>query len=155
MRQTEKYQFNLIDPEDKFLPDPLNENTEKTEAALNSCARIAFGTYVGTGTFGKETPCTLTFDFEPKLVMVYSGSMGMLTGDSTNSGGSNTIIAARPATSASRYGSYGGGISIVYDYFTWDGNTFSWYSSSGGSQEKSGSIQLNYEGSNYYYMAIG
>ena len=36
MQQTEKYQFNLIETSDTFSPDPLNENMEKLEAALDA-----------------------------------------------------------------------------------------------------------------------
>ncbi len=33
-------------------------------------AKIAFGTYNGTGTYGSANPTSLTFDFEPKLLWV-------------------------------------------------------------------------------------
>jgi len=36
MQQTAKYQFNLIEREDVFSPDPLNENMEKVEGALEA-----------------------------------------------------------------------------------------------------------------------
>ncbi len=32
--------------------------------------QIATGSYVGTGTYGADHPCSLTFDFSPKLVVV-------------------------------------------------------------------------------------
>ena len=35
MQQTEKYKFNLIERDDAFSPDALNENTRKLEAALS------------------------------------------------------------------------------------------------------------------------
>ena len=34
--------------------------------------QIATGSYVGTGTFGADHPCSLTFDFVPKLVFVFA-----------------------------------------------------------------------------------
>ena len=34
MQQTSKYQFNLVDTTDDFSPAPLNQNAQKTEAAL-------------------------------------------------------------------------------------------------------------------------
>lgn len=34
MQQTDKYQLNLVEPSDKFLPEPLNENAQKLETAL-------------------------------------------------------------------------------------------------------------------------
>lgn len=36
MQQTEKYQFNLIEPSDTFSPDSLNENMEKVEAQFDA-----------------------------------------------------------------------------------------------------------------------
>lgn len=41
MQQTEKYQLNLIEKTDTFSPDPLNENMEKVEAALETKADFA------------------------------------------------------------------------------------------------------------------
>ncbi len=34
MQHTEKYQLNLIEKDDVFSPDPLNENVQKVEGAL-------------------------------------------------------------------------------------------------------------------------
>lgn len=34
--------------------------------------QIATGSYVGTGTFGADHPCSLTFDFVPKLVFAFA-----------------------------------------------------------------------------------
>ena len=36
MQQTEKRNLNIIEPSDPFLPDALNENTRKIEAALEA-----------------------------------------------------------------------------------------------------------------------
>lgn len=36
MQQTDKYKLNLMDRDDAFSPDPLNENMEKLEAAIVS-----------------------------------------------------------------------------------------------------------------------
>lgn len=61
MQQTEKYKFNLIEPSDPFLPDGLNENTQKIEDALTAHEntveqrltvleghKVALGSYTGT-----------------------------------------------------------------------------------------------------------
>lgn len=85
MQQTEKYQFNLIDTSDAFSPTPLNENTQAMETELarmtaqaaadkatlltalgsgGKTARIAWGSYVGSGT-------SITVDFKP-LVLIYA-----------------------------------------------------------------------------------
>ena len=75
MQYTEKYQFNLIEKEDSFLPDPLNENMEKTEAVLaaldaamgtgGSTCRVIHGSYVGTG-----EDIYITFPFKPLAVLL-------------------------------------------------------------------------------------
>lgn len=36
MQQTETYKLNLIETSDPFSPNPLNENAEKTEAAIEA-----------------------------------------------------------------------------------------------------------------------
>ena len=43
--------------------------------AISMGAKIATGSYVGTGTYGQANPCSLTFDFEPKCVIIYSYSI--------------------------------------------------------------------------------
>lgn len=98
MQQTTKYQFNLVDTTDDFSPAPLNQNAQKTEAALvameesltgqieemegslaslaanvgtaGKTARIAWGSYTGTGTYGQDTPTVFACDFKPMLVIV-------------------------------------------------------------------------------------
>ncbi len=98
MQQTSKYQFNLVDTTDDFSPAPLNQNAQKTEAALvameesltgqieemegslaslaanvgtaGKTARIAWGSYTGTGTYGQDTPTVFACDFKPMLVIV-------------------------------------------------------------------------------------
>lgn len=37
---------------------------------LTNAAKIATGSYVGTGTYGANNPCSLTFDFVPKLLIM-------------------------------------------------------------------------------------
>ena len=39
---------------------------------LTNVAKIATGSYVGTGTYGSANPCSLTFPFSPKLVLFFS-----------------------------------------------------------------------------------
>lgn len=98
MQQTSKYQFKLIEGTDDFSPAPLNQNTQKAEAALvameesltgqieemegslaslaanvgtaGKTARIAWGSYTGTGTYGQDTPTVFACDFKPMLVIV-------------------------------------------------------------------------------------
>lgn len=73
MQHTEKYQFNLIEGADDFSPQPLNQNTQRTEALLAGRARLAAGSYTGTGQYGEDHPTVLEIpDAErpPSVIMV-------------------------------------------------------------------------------------
>lgn len=41
---------------------------------LSDQVHIVTGSYVGTGTFGADHPCSLTFNFVPKFLLVYCNS---------------------------------------------------------------------------------
>ena len=162
MQQTETYKLNLIEGSDTFSPQPLNENMEAIEGILQELTagqvRVAAGTYEGTGIYGYQTPCTLTFDFEPKLVMVYEEDMGFLFGDyGSNAMVSNLILAPKGAVKARRYTytTYPSAIAI-YDCFAWSGNSFSWYSyTNAAGHTESARTQLNETGKTYHYFAVG
>ena len=48
------------------------DNAFSTLASMvNSRAKIATGSYVGTGTYGASNPCSLTFDFSPNLILLF------------------------------------------------------------------------------------
>lgn len=49
-------------------------------------AKIATGSYVGTGTYGQANPCSLTFDFPPALVMLYKKADRWMMGLVSNYG---------------------------------------------------------------------
>ena len=138
MQQTEKYKLNLIESSDPFLPDGLNANTRKVEEVLSenlgtmqgavdtldqrlaaaeknlgtggkNC-RIVWGSYVGTGTYGKNAPNQLTLDFYP--VLMFSGSVLFMRGRETASGSNGSV-----------------------NVMTWSDNGISWYSSSSASAQ--------------------
>lgn len=95
-------------------------------------ARIATGSYVGTGAKGSESPNSLTFDFEPKVVIFYSSWYVI-----------NPYVWGTDLFNASRFNS---GASNVY--VTINGNTMTWYSTDS-------TAQLNKSGIIYQYVAIG
>lgn len=127
-------------------------------AALNALAgtfiRLKAGSYTGTGTFGADNPNTLTFDFEPKMVIVFKNSY---------------VPSWSPQASESKYtGSrqeflYGGSQFQVYDQggnartmFTMNGKELSWHSEFSGTAATAGqNMQMNAEGATYHYIAIG
>ena len=151
MKQTKNYQLNLIEGDDIFSPDPLNANAEMTDAALTglnaelsariaaisaamgtggATARIAFGSYVGKGRSGANNKVTLTFEFQPILVVVMQPD------------GRHGLIAVR---GMSGMPSYFGSENIT---FIWGGSSLSYY---GGNS----SGQLDMNGNTYFYMAVG
>lgn len=154
MRQTEEYKLNLLDGEDKLSPRPLNENMEKVEAALaankataaaellravgvgNHNARIACGTYVGTGTYGSDAPNSITVDFCPALVVVMTAS-----GVSANAG----FIFVRGAHKA--YWPNAHGTSNYEADVWWDNRSVYWAAGMS-------TVQLN-AGITYCWVAIG
>ncbi|MBO3280968.1 hypothetical protein [Intestinimonas butyriciproducens] len=124
--------------------------------------RIATGSYTGTGTYGANNPCSLTFPFVPKLIMLlgnvgadgsYSPSLG------ASSGGycvhlinvdklTTTYQAGLGLANYSRFDAYGKKSS--------DGKTFSWYYNYTGSRPNDGiNYQCNISGTVYYYAIIG
>lgn len=107
-----------------------------------SGARIVEGSYKGTGTYGKENPNTLTFDFCPKLV-VFSGVAIWMNGDFTNicMGSMTDLITESLKSSITDNG---------------DGTyTLSWYTTYSSNETTASRFQLNLSSSTYRYVAIG
>ncbi|MBD5099069.1 MAG: hypothetical protein HDT35_05910 [Clostridiales bacterium] len=89
MQQTETYKLNLIESSDTFSPDPLNENMEKAEEALDGLNqrvtvlethKIVTGFHEGTG--------FVDLGFTPVVVFgIGSNSIGFATRGRGSSGG--------------------------------------------------------------------
>ena len=105
--------------------------------------RIETGSYVGTGTSGKSNPCSLTFDFTPKIVLMHR------TGTYAYSEYTHCMVFVWDITNAFYIGNNADNRNRV----TYSGNTISWYNDAGsfGSAGK----QLNEIGVTYWYTAIG
>lgn len=105
--------------------------------------QIETGSYVGTGTYGADNPNTLTFPFEPKMVIIqrYYG-----TGDSVvNTHAIETVILGTGRVYVRYVSSPGNAApSINVTEFS---KTVSWYSNSVNAQMNSGRT--------YQYIAIG
>ena len=156
MQQTDTYKLNLIESGDTFSPAPLNENMEKVEEALLTQAdamdalssgqlNCITGTYTGSGKFGESDPNTLTFPFEPKLVLVMSETQFCLFAR----GASKGMGRDNHTSPDDRY----------IQEVTWNGNTLSWYidqaNSETGSFVLSAAHQMNSGKATYSYLAIG
>ena len=149
MQQTSKYQFKLIEGTDDFSPTPLNDNMEKVEEQLetmeesltavtadlgagNYNCRMAFGTYIGTGTHGESSPNVIQVDFTPMMIMV---------GSITPSGLYWPTLVIRPMTA----GITGAGNTMP---FSWGEHSVQWCSDGASSQ-------LNINGNTYVYLVLG
>ena len=115
-----------------------------TNTAVAGGAKIATGSYVGTGTYGADNPCVLTFDFVPLVVFVYGGW-------------ANSSIGIRPYATywqngiiwlCEQTGGVMGSSSSDQINFTQNGTNLSWHG-------LSSYLQLNETGSVYRFVALG
>ena len=110
--------------------------------ADSGLGKIVTGSYSGTGGYGTGKKKSLTFSAPPKLLVVMPAS-------NTSTGQRGGFIALR-GISSSRAGGIMDDVSGDWGqlYYTWDGNTVTWYSPN---NEYS---QQNLNGMTYYYFAI-
>lgn len=130
----------------------VNSEISDVLAQLGTKARIQTGSYVGTGTYGASNPCSLTFDFVPKIVVIFGYSSG------DGSMGLAVINTDMPDISYAQYRYayfYGGKTDGLesglmpedYTAKSLNGKTLSWY---GGTKY----FQCNVSGNTYYYYAL-
>lgn len=104
-------------------------------------ARIATGSYTGTGTYGSDKPNRLTLPFEPKFLYISTATgFALYTQNNTTHVLRDTLFWQEGINSTR-----------VFDnnvYISRSGNTISWYSGDMYSQ-------LNNSEKEYYYIAIG
>lgn len=130
---------------DAYPPAVSDGYTYALLGQLGERVRIATGTYTGTGTYGSSNPNSLTFGFEPKLVIVSATSLTIGYGSTITRSNWKLWIGQPNA-----YVGYANG--NVEDTYIVKGNKFSWYNSS---YHGSADMQLNDSGQTYYYIAIG
>ena len=128
----------------EYIDQQINELKQQIS---ETSVKIATGSYVGTGTYGESNPNSLTFDFEPKLVII-----GLDVNDSNATIRTATFFCFYLPTDYKTY-SYrytnGGSMYNKETYYAkLDGKTLSWYTS------VSVEEQLNFS-KTYHYLAIG
>ena len=102
----------------------------ETAAACGNC-RIVYGSYVGNGQYGRDTPKTLTFDGTP-LFIVLSGRYHFYSVKGSQYAQTICSTSLAPTTL----------------FMTWDSQSVSWYTS------ESADKQLNLSGEMYFYIAL-
>ena len=105
---------------------------------LDAMPRIATGRYTGDGTYGSAHPITLTFDFQPKVLLLFNCD--------GNSGMKAPMLLIAPYTLQHFAAGTAGGAPI---HVTWGENTVSWYN------ENSAIHQFNHIYGENYYVALG
>ena len=123
-------------------------------------ARVATGSYVGTGDYnsgtgwGSSNPTSLTFDFAPKLLIIGwqetldSGFFTSNLGDRVTSDNYYSIYTGALTTQFKQYRGFGDPDSS-YAKKSSDGKTITWYST------HHANSQRNDKRHKYYYLAIG
>lgn len=132
----------------KALIDSANANA-------NTKAKIATGSYTGTGTYGASNPCSLKFDFAPKVVFIlYYSISGTMYGIGHDGIATGAMLDSALTTSWVKNVGFGlntnsgGSYCDRYGRKLADG-TFQWYSTG------DANAQFNKSGNKYYYVAIG
>lgn len=147
MQYSTNYHFKLPEPSDFVNVNDLSENFGSIDTLLkniaDSRAKIAVGSYVGTGTTGASSPNVISVGFKPKLVIIsrhnlsssYDGYIGIYVD------GTGTVR------------TYGGVVYGKGNVATADSNGLSWYYEPYASGREE--IQLNSMIYRYSYVAIG
>ena len=125
-------------PNDAF--QQIKTLINNAQSSADSKARIQMGSYVGTGTYGKNNPCSLTFDFVPKVFILSNNY-------------SETVILYNQTYASNAYSSSYG---LVEINLTWNNNQVSWYATVNSGLESYGpNKQANVSGATYRYCIIG
>ena len=143
---------------DPTVNDALAKIKNLIDAAnyyTDSKAQIEAGHYSGTGTYGENNPNSLSFDFAPKVLIVFRCSTS--TSDSSGqfimaNAWSNYFIQVTSLMTTSFTAGRGFGANFnvpPYGKKSSDGKTISWYQADGAN------YQLNESGIEYGYLAIG
>ena len=101
-------------------------------------AKIEFGSYTGTGTYGSSNPNSITFNFVPSFLFIYCDDYYDFKIGLGTDGGDIRSYAMQGEISPQLKA-------------TWSGKTVSWYDNA----FNSASVQLNTSNDVYKYIAIG
>ena len=156
---------------DKRIDTAVADATQKVNAAADAAAKnlnaaiaaitatmphVQTGSYVGTGTYGEAHPNTLTFDFNPRILIFVDTS-----NDTDRATLQYVVFAMYPSTAGDWFSSEGDIVVYGRNRVTWGDKSISWYAdfltadNSAGFQAQNGPIvQHNAAGTTYHYIAI-
>ena len=142
-------------PNDAF--QQIKTLIDNVQSSTDSKARIQIGSYVGTGTYGADNPCSLTFDFAPQIVIITAPKINVhVVGNFLASNGST--VACIGATYNNMRSNYIDA-NIILQY-SLTGNTLSWYElhyyiGTDGYGFDGSEAQFNDYNETYHYIAFG
>lgn len=139
---TQHLGLSLWAADDPILRTEFNTNNQKLDAAIRSVPRITVGSYVGNGTHGEDSPCSLTFDFEPLLVIIVADHGEYLEPGAIFVNGQNRCSGMGLPDTSTR---------CLHLQLTWSKNSVSWYTY----QDSASDHQLNNSNATYRFFAIG
>lgn len=158
MNKTANFQLTQWEKTDRIMMEDFNRDNAAIDAALKSNAdkaaaalaavascgncKIATGTYTGNGFYGKDHLTSLTFPFEPKLVIIQNKQRSMANIGATGLDPYGLLIALNPLKQFDTNNGY------YHVYLSWKGNTVSWYG-------ESADLQFNSIGHTFSYLALG
>lgn len=133
-------------PNDAFQQIKTLINNAQTSA--DNKAKIQIGSYVGTGTYGVNNPCSLTFDFVPKYLWVSTDSTSGIWNYAVDNNIGLHYMPGITSCSAFYTGNYNSvNISV-------SGKTISWYLARDINSNQA-DCQFNDSGTTYFYVAFG
>ena len=170
MKRTTNYALPTWEKSDFIQMSDFNDLTQKTDAALKANAdaagkkataaalaalaknlgvvghnaRVTWGSYTGTGTYGASNQNSLEFGFCPVLVAITCDELGHYPA-------APSILLRGAGLAPTLTAANGGAMGAEYTALrpTWGDSGVSWYS------EKSVACQLNESSITYFYVVIG
>lgn len=133
MNQTQNLQLPQWEATDRVTRAEING----AFATLDGALRLATGSFVGTGSYGRNNPSSLTFPFVPKLVFVGGPGTGV----------ADYFAMYWPHTGEPSVSYSGGSRPLGHPSLT--DCTLSWYHGSSAAQ------QYNESGVSYYWLILG
>lgn len=135
-------------PQVKDALEKIKTLIDGNTTLANSKAKIATGSYAGTGMYGSDNPCSIVSNFDVKTMLIWGYTSSNLF---TNGGNSFPLLPIWALTSVYKAIQIAGdgSTNVNYIYFKKVGNTIYWYSTD------SASLQRNQSGFTYHILLIG